>query len=40
MGYRFRLSSIVRHAAAVLPQQALEAAGARLDAAIALCSPG
>ena len=38
--YRARLSSIVRHAAAVLPEQALAAAQRRLDAAVAACSPG
>ena len=38
--YRSRLSSIVRHAAAVLPEQALGAAQRRLDAAVAACSPG
>lgn len=38
--YRARLSAIVRHAAAVLPEQALGAAQRRLDAAVAACSPG
>ncbi|KAL4423234.1 hypothetical protein ABPG77_000026 [Micractinium sp. CCAP 211/92] len=37
--YRARLSSIVRFAAAVLPEHALLAAGRRLDAAVAACSP-
>lgn len=40
MQYRARLSSIVRHAAAVLPEQALQAAQQRLDAALTACSPG
>ena len=40
MQYRARLSAIVRHAAAVLPEQALAAAQRRLDAAVAACSPG
>ena len=34
IGYRFKLSNIVKAAAAVLPQQALQAAGARLHAGI------
>lgn len=38
--YRARLSSIVRFAAAVLPEHALLAAGRRLDAAVAACAPG
>lgn len=38
--YRARLSSIVRHAAAVLPEQALVAAARRLDGAAAACAPG
>lgn len=40
VAYRARLSSIVRYSAAVLPEQALSAAAARLDAAVAACAPG
>lgn len=38
--YRSRLSSIVRYAAVVLPEQALQSAGRRLDAAVTACAPG
>ncbi|PSC73686.1 HASTY 1 [Micractinium conductrix] len=38
--YRARLSSVVRFAAAVLPEHALLGAGRRLEAAVAACAPG
>ena len=40
MQYRARLSSVVRFAAAVLPEHALLGAGRRLEAAVAACAPG
>ena len=37
--YRARLSAIVRYAAVLLPEQALQAAGQRLEAAAAALAP-
>lgn len=36
--YRSKLSMVVRSAAALLPEQALMAAGRRLDAALTACA--
>lgn len=38
IGYRSKLSMVVRSAAALLPEQALLAAGRRLEAAAAACA--